>query len=214
MSLGYAGYRFQGGLDYIYITVLAKPIELKNNLFLVFYDLARHNPEMNIFFTISHIDDTVKWIFRSPVPLKALDDPEAVPHWRAEFVPLGNIGFYLEFPAGPLEVRDLPFDRIKAKELYLDDNLIDEVLAKFITRCEALIKELNLAIDTMDRNLIFKVAHTIKGSSRNVFAIQIASEALKIEKIYQTASKSELEDSYHQLRERFDDFLQYLEYKT
>ncbi len=214
LSLGYAGYRFQGGLDYIYITVLADPVELKNKLFLVFYDLARQNPEMNIFFTISHIDETVKWIFRSPAPLKGLGDPIAVPHWKPEFLPLESIGFYLELPAGPLEIQNLPFDRNKARELYLDDKLIDEVLTKFILRCQALIRELETAIQILNRDQIFKVTHTIKGSARNVFAIQIASEALQLEKIYKTADKTQLEHSYRNLKDRYNEFLQFLEYKS
>lgn len=215
LSLGWAGCRFQGGLDYVYITVLADAADLKNGLFLAFYDLSRLNPDMDVFFNISHIEDTVKWFFRSQVPLDGLDRPQTLPHWRPEFVPLPErLGFSLVLPAGPLEVKDLPFDREKARQLYVDERLIDEVLSKFVQRCAGLIEELWQAIQALDRPRIFRLAHTVKGSARNVFAIQIATAAFQLEKIHQTAAPQDLQGSWQTLRERFDDFLNFLEYRN
>ena len=213
IGLSYTNCKFQGSLDYIYITVHADPVDLKNNLFLVFFDFSKLQSELNIHFSISHIDDSVKWIFRSPTPIKGLKNLDQLEHWKNEFQKLDDNGFFLELQAGPLMVKDLPFDRDKAKELYLDDQLIDQVLVKFIERCGTLLKELHGSILDLDRKRIFLVAHTIKGSARNVFAIQISSDALRLEKIYEKATQKELLDAWESLNTKYINFLDFLGFK-
>jgi len=185
LSLPNVGCRFQGGLDFIYITVAADPVHLKNDLFLLFYNLAETEKELDFQFTISHIDNSVKWFFRSQRPLKAFEHPEKLSYWKPAYQALeGWGGFWLELPAGPITAnKDLPFDREKALELYPSEEMVREVLERFITRCQVLIGSLRGAVQAEDLPEVFRLAHTIKGSARNVFALRISAQALRLEKI-------------------------------
>lgn len=212
LSLGYQGCRFHGFLDYVYITVLTHPVQLKTDLFLLFYDLSQRSPELDILFTISHIEHTVKWIFRSRWPLEALRDARSLPHWKEDYHLIDDVGFWLELPAGPLQTKDLPFDRDKARELYLDDRLIDQVLTQFIQRCRTLLVDLRDAILAMDRERIFRLAHTVKGSARNVLALRISAEAFQLEKLSGSASTEALLQRWDTLSTRFEEFLDFLGY--
>jgi len=212
LSLPNVGCRFQGGLDYIYITVNADPIKLKNQLFLLFYNLAQTEKILDFQFTISHIENSVKWFFRSQRPIHVLKEPEKLQYWNSEYSLLEDDGgFWLELEAGPISANhDLPFDHDKALELYPNEEMVQEVLRKFITRCQVLITSLTQAIQAQDLPEVFRLSHTIKGSARNVFALKISTQALRLEKTSRSGSLVGAEEMVSDIAESYKEFIQYL----
>ncbi|MEQ8220960.1 MAG: response regulator [Candidatus Eremiobacterota bacterium] len=94
------------------------------------------------------------------------------------------------------------------KRLSGDTDLIHDIVEMFISNGPLQFDKLKKALDGNDRERLKITAHTIKGSAKNVSAIQVASTAFEIEKKSGEESREEisllikkLEDSFYKFKE-------------
>jgi HPt (histidine-containing phosphotransfer) domain-containing protein len=91
------------------------------------------------------------------------------------------------------------------RELNPDDpNFLRELVDLFLADIPARIAEIEKAIATQDASLLTRAAHTIKGSSGNFGALQLAKASLEIEQQGKTASFAAAAAALPGLKAAFD----------
>jgi HPt (histidine-containing phosphotransfer) domain-containing protein len=91
------------------------------------------------------------------------------------------------------------------RELNPDDpNFLRELVDLFLADIPARIAEIEKAIATQDASLLTRAAHTIKGSSGNFGALQLAKASLEIEQQGKTASFAAATAALPALKAAFD----------
>jgi HPt (histidine-containing phosphotransfer) domain-containing protein len=77
----------------------------------------------------------------------------------------------------------------------------------FFKRCDDLIIQLGIAIQANDSEECFRIAHTIKGASRGIFAIPFSTKALKLEMAGRSQVLTDAPTLYKDLRTSYDELV-------
>jgi signal transduction histidine kinase/DNA-binding NarL/FixJ family response regulator len=114
-------------------------------------------------------------------------------------------------PAAPIGGDSPPIDRSKLAELSGGDEQLErEILADFRKACAADAAELAAAVDNANQEQVTRVAHRMKGASRMVGALALASVCRRIEvasRAGDTASIGAEKAPFRREAERLADFL-------
>lgn len=88
--------------------------------------------------------------------------------------------------------------------------LVDRILAKFLSRFEEDFVEMNRAVTTGDAQIIVRVAHRLKGASATTAAIRIRDAAGRIEELASHGLLNEIPDRLRELRQEGNRFAETL----
>jgi HPt (histidine-containing phosphotransfer) domain-containing protein len=209
LTLPSLGCRFEGSVTPSSLTVHGRALFVKNQLFLLFADLASHAPSLSVKFRPTvRGDDLLLGFFCQPF------DPEVMktlPTWDPgvfeTFASPEGAGFRFALPAGqPLEVGP-PVHWRQLSQLYGGAANGRKVLDHFLTRSVELMADLKAGIAAEDAPVVLRVAHTLKGSARGVTAAALAEQALQLEMAGRSGNLAGASDLYKALEVTYDEFI-------
>ena len=186
LTLPSLGCRFEGTVPPNDLTARARRVTLKNQLFLFFADLAQGHPVLTVKFTLAQLPQEAgyEWCFLLPKTFTPEFHPENLPSWQADFhrvLQAEGGGFALNLPMGsPLQVGP-PIDWRELYRLYGSPQAGQEMLENFLRRSESILNDLTQQVKTQNASECFRLAHTLKGAARGVFALPLSTAALKLE---------------------------------
>ncbi len=92
-----------------------------------------------------------------------------------------------------------------------DEELLNELFKDFCHEFPVLLKELVAGLESDDTDTIIRSAHTIKGSSANISAIEIRNLAYEIEMAAKESRLGSIPELVEELKEAFKRFQEYVE---
>jgi len=92
-----------------------------------------------------------------------------------------------------------------------DEGFLNELLGLFLDEVPKLMKAIQSAIDTDDRILLHRSAHTLKGSGGNISANELQQIALQLEKISKEGEMATITSLLDESKKAFERFKQYVE---
>jgi HPt (histidine-containing phosphotransfer) domain-containing protein len=212
LTLPALGCRFEGVVTPSSLTVHGRALFLKNQLFLLFADLASHSPHLSVKFRPAvRGTDLVLGFFCQPFdPAVMATLPTWDPTVYATFASAEGAGFHLDLPAGqPLEVGP-PVHWRQLGQLYGGAANGRKVLDHFLVRSLELMADLQAAISAADAPAVLRVAHTLKGSARGVTAEALAEDALQLEMAGRAGDLSTAPELYKALQVSYDEFIRWV----
>ncbi len=185
LTLPSLGCRFEGTVPPNDLSAKARRTHLKNQLFLFFADLAQGRTVITVKFTLaSGSDGRQEWCFLAPQVFTPEFAPENLPSWQPEFqrlVMAEGAGFGFMLPQGtPLQVGP-PLDWRELFRLYGSPQAGHDMVQNFLRRSEALMSQLDEAVKSQNASECFRLAHTLKGAARGIYALPFSMAALKLE---------------------------------
>jgi len=209
LTLPSLGCRFEGAVTASALTVHGRAHFLKNQLFLLFADLAGGQTHLAVKFRPScRGTDLVLGFFCHPFdPTRLLELPTWNPEIFQTFKTLEGTGFELVLPAGQPVEPGPPVHWHQLAQLYGGAGHGRQVLDHFLTRSQTLLDELRRALDAGDCSEVLRAAHTLKGSARGVTAVALAEAALQLEMLGRSGDLAGSDDLYKALRDTYDEFI-------
>jgi two-component system sensor histidine kinase/response regulator len=103
--------------------------------------------------------------------------------------------------ASPPETPTAVVDIVGWRELTEDDDeFMEELVHTFVESSAQVLKELHTALDTLDRTMLARAAHKLKGASANIRAVALCDLAAIVESTAATAEVNELRLVITQMR--------------
>jgi HPt (histidine-containing phosphotransfer) domain-containing protein len=213
LTLPSLGCRFEGSVTPSALTVHGRVLFLKNKLFLLFADLSGHTSHLEVKFRPAVKGSNLVLGFACN-PFDATQ-ARALPTWDTELFEAFDAdegrGFLVSLPAGqPVEVGP-PVHWRELAQLYGGQGNGRKVLDHFLIRCQALLPDLESAIQSGDGPAVLRAAHTLKGSARGVTAQALAEAALQLEMLGRSGNLATAPELYKELMTAYGEFLQWVQ---
>jgi len=212
LTLPALGCRFDGCVTASALTVSGGPLALKNQLFLLFADLATGTPTLQVKFRPAlHDQRLVLGFFCTPFDqARLITLPTWDPDLYTTFSAHEGQGFSFELPLGaPIEAGP-PVSWHQLAQLYGGANHGRQVLDHFLERSKTLVPQLGSAISCADGPEILRLSHTLKGSARGVTAQALAESALQLEMVGRSGDLTGAADLYKALLVTYDEFIRWV----
>ena len=209
LTLPSLGCRFEGIVTPSSLTVHGRALFVKNQLFLLFADLAAHAPTLSVKFRpTARGEDLLLGFFCQPFTPEVM---KTLPTWDASvfetFTSAEGDGFRFALPAGPPLEPGPPVHWRQLAQLYGGAANGQKVLDHFLTRSVELLSDLKAAIASGDAAVVLRVAHTLKGSARGVTAGALSEQALQLEMAGRSGNLTGAADLYKALEVTYDEFI-------
>lgn len=220
LTLPALGCQFKGTITPSDIWAEADQNHLKNKLFLLFIDMAGEEKVLEFKFTLTMHEKHLRLCFQPAQALKVFDHPEKLANWDPQLFQLFQTGdqpagFCAEVDFGPERPDDrLPFDKIKLFEAYGDRTTARNLAVAFAKRAETLVHDLDGALAAGQVEESLRLAHTLKGAARSIFALPLSKQAHLIEMQARSGDLTGTDKLYAELVQVYADFQKFFSGET